>query len=99
MLYLYKIQHLRDMNGKEKFGVKYRKPGFYYKLLGWGNFGNYKSTLKQAQEMITRELKKDEEVERKIFAKKNKVLKEYNYKIVPNHIPEEQMGKFMGGGK
>ena len=40
------------------------------------------------------ELVRDKADERKILAKKNKVLKEFNYVMVPNYIPEEQQEKF-----
>ena len=56
--------------------------------------GFYK-TINDAQKRIETEVLNDRAQERRILAKQGKVIEEYKYKMVPNHIPNEQIGTFL----
>ena len=106
MLYEYKIQKLLNGNDEIRYAIKYRSLGVWWikkklqKLFHpWTAINGIYKTIGAAQEKIEIELSKDKANERGRLVKQNKVLEEYNYKMVPNHIPDEQVGKFMETSK
>jgi hypothetical protein len=82
----YKIVETKDGHGKSGFQVKAKCGwGWFYLWEKWG--GNH-NTMQKATDKI-QEYINDEKDDQRIK------VKEYVYTTVPNHVPEEQVGKFM----
>jgi hypothetical protein len=82
----YKIVEFKDGHGNPKFKVKAK--------VGWGIFSWWeewsqtKDTMQEAQDKVKEYISREKD-------KQRVKVKEYIYTAVPNHIPDEQIGKFM----
>ena len=82
----YKIVETKNGHGISKFQVK-GKVGWGWFCL-WEKWGDNHSTMQKATDKV-KEYINDEKSDQKIK------VKEYIYTTVPNHVPKEQVGKFM----
>jgi hypothetical protein len=100
----YKVK-LRRLNDGWIF-VNFRKIFNIWHNLTWDSEHNFYCktgviyyTIKDAQNIIAKEIERDKASERSRLAKKRKVLEEFKYKMVPNYVPEEQIEKFITTSK
>ena len=83
----YKIVEMKDGHGSPKFIIKAK--------YGWGVFSFWEkcsistyNTMQEATDQVKEYIDSEKGDQR--FK-----IKEYIYTTVPNHVPEEQLGKFM----
>jgi hypothetical protein len=82
----YKIVEMKDGHGKSLFQVKAKWGWRWFSF--WEKWGGSHSTIEIATDQV-KEYITNEKNEQRIK------VKEYVYTTVPNHIPKEQVGKFM----
>lgn len=101
MLWEYKIQKIEDGNGDESFSILMHRVGSdrWWKKKQWIVPTTYDLdknfySLGKAQSAVKAEMKKDARTEFKSNKDKTRVVKEFYYTDIPNHIPEEQEERF-----
>jgi hypothetical protein len=95
MLYEYKIQKIEDGNGVITYNVQYYEILKRLKKKNWRDLNNgVFESLKEAQDMVKEEIKRDNKVIYDRKTQEKTVLKEYTYTDIPNHIPVEQEENF-----
>jgi hypothetical protein len=101
MLFEYKIQKIEDGNGEERFDIKAHKVSDqkWWKRKQWSELDRYGSdtshaTLGAAQSVVKKQMDSDARTEYRENQNKTKVIKEFFYTEIPNHIPEDQEEKF-----
>jgi hypothetical protein len=101
MLWEYKIQKVKDGNGDERFNILMCRVGSnrFWRKKQWivpDRYGVKDSftSLGRAQNVIMEEMKKDAKTEYNQNKNKTRVMKEFSYTEIPDHIPEEQEETF-----
>lgn len=82
----YKIVEMKNGHGNAKFQIKGKQGWGWFSI--WGDWGALYNTMQEATDEVENYI--DDEKTHQSFK-----VKEYAYTAVPNHIPEEQAGKFM----
>jgi hypothetical protein len=82
----YKIVELKNGHGDSRFQIK-TKHGWGW-FTHWCDWDDLKGSMKSATDTIEEAINEEKK-------QCNVKVKEYVYTTVPNHVPEDQAGKFM----
>jgi hypothetical protein len=102
MLFEYKIQKIEDGNGEVSFTVLMSRVSTHrwWRSKQWKECTTYLSTddahptLSSAQSTVKKQMDSDARTEYRENKNKTKILKEFVYTEIPDHISEEQEEKF-----